>query len=1153
MNSSNDTHGFREVADERAADSSGKKTAAHELSANGWRSALATLVTALMLILGCTGLWIYVAPFSRFAQVQVLVHVAAGLLVLIPYVVYQVRHFLVWRKQKSSVVMVVGYLLMGMTETAGVADVDGFGMGAWFVDLDNDGDLDLYVTNVGPNRFFENQGDGTFIENAAARGIDDPAWSTGVAWGDFDRDGHLDLYVCNYLQYGDTAELRNNQLMRESSGVAVPYALNPNSFDAVPNRLYHNLGDGRFVDIAPEMGVDDTQGRSLGATFCDLNGDGWLDLYVNNDVSTNRCWLNRGHELRPEDKRGTLLPFADFSTISGTADPRGSMGLSVGETGAMNNNWDGLPDLFITHWVAQENALYQSQNSERTQFQDKTRQFGLGEVSLQSVGWGSAFVDLDLDGREDLVVANGSTLESKSDLSKLVTQPLFLFWNAGSRFLDVASHAVAEQKALSTLDAYLARFDSPIGLYLHGYTLMAFEQGRTQQVESIKKYHAAAKAAADHAPFWFTAADTALVYFDRNLPDAAILQPIISESLSELRRLQPSNLWVIRHSLDQMAIHKDGRIFDYWNSVRPILERANYSTQNFLGTQEVHGTFGDYSRYLTEIDQVILAKDWGQIVNQVTDYTRTVNGKSPFVTDFVQLQPNLLDYLVERFSDGVMQRAALAETVENSLLKISFESVELAASIHETMAVDFSLADVDFDGNLDLFLLRESEVQVFLGPMHRLSSDPCLKIQLDSKPCGIATAYLGTVADPGGTGIARRISESAGREPSITQVELPKILLWGETGLAVWELEWSLDAGLSAKPIEQHPSTQLLNIQRCILVDYDHDADLDLVALTSQGIRLLMNRSNNTFIDASQWIELPANVAPIVDAQIVDWNRDVYIDLLVQSSDGQIGLLDNQRHGVFVYRSLPFPLTANHTGFAVAEIDGNASWDLISQKDGKTTVQFTETKAWGKVNCSDGEDSFNRVPLELSGEVFGAWQVGDFDNSGSLDFLLWADHELRFCPTRWQASPLVQGAERIGVDPTVCAIALPNKPTRGEQGDFDADGDLDLVLLVDGQIRFFSNQGGNQNNWLTVVPLGRGDNASRTNHLGIGGLFEVRIGHQYFAETVTRPSVHIGLGKTEQATLARIIWPNGIPQVLLLPKGKQTVEMVCILKGSCPF
>jgi hypothetical protein len=119
------------------------------------------------------------------------------------------------------------------------------------------------------------------------------------------------------------------------------------------------------------------------------------------------------------------------------------MGLSIGELGGMSGKPDGLPDLFITHWVAQENALYQSLRMPggELEYRDKTRQFRLGEISIDTVGWGTALVDLDLDGRTDLVVANGSTLERPDHPAELIAEPLFLFWNTGSRFLNVAPAA----------------------------------------------------------------------------------------------------------------------------------------------------------------------------------------------------------------------------------------------------------------------------------------------------------------------------------------------------------------------------------------------------------------------------------------------------------------------------------------------------------------------------------------------------------------------------------------------------------------------------------------------------------------------------------------------------------------------------------------
>ncbi|MCK6554520.1 CRTAC1 family protein [Candidatus Binatia bacterium] len=327
-----------------------------------------------------------------------------------------------------------------VTDAAGVGDAGSFGMGATFADYDADGDADLYVTNYGPNRLFRNRGDGTFEDVAAAAGVADPLWSTCAAWGDFDRDGHLDLYVCNYVRYDDAGIGPEVTLPRGDTAYSVPFTLNPNSFDPVPNRLYRNRGDGTFEDVAERLGVTSPEGRSLNAVFADLDGDGWLDLYVNNDVSENKLFRNMIGDMGGKD----LAPFADLSTMTGTADPRASMGLSVGEINEMGGGQpDGLPDLFLTHWVAQENAFYQSviTSGGDLEYRDKTRQYALGEVSLDMVGWGSALLDFDLDGWIDIAVANGSTLEHKQDPAQMIAEPIFLFWNDGKQWHDVAPAA----------------------------------------------------------------------------------------------------------------------------------------------------------------------------------------------------------------------------------------------------------------------------------------------------------------------------------------------------------------------------------------------------------------------------------------------------------------------------------------------------------------------------------------------------------------------------------------------------------------------------------------------------------------------------------------------------------------------------------------
>lgn len=314
---------------------------------------------------------------------------------------------------------------------AGVADGEGMSMGATFADYDADGDPDLYVTKAGPNRLYRNHGDGTFDEVAQAAGVADPRWSTGAAWGDYDRDGHLDLYVANYLAY-DEAVLEQAQDLHTE----FPFTLNPNSFPAQPNGLYRNRGDGSFEDATDFAGVADPDGRGLNAVFCDLNQDGWLDIFVANDTSPNRLYLSKGAGS------DGIVSFEDRTAGTGMADTRSGMGVTVADM-AGEGGLDGWPDLFVGNWVAQDNALYRAvvYQDQLVEYHDDARAHGLAEISTAEVSWGTAAVDLDLDGLTDLVVANGSTLQQPEDPLLLKPEKPFLFWNDGRRFFNVAPAA----------------------------------------------------------------------------------------------------------------------------------------------------------------------------------------------------------------------------------------------------------------------------------------------------------------------------------------------------------------------------------------------------------------------------------------------------------------------------------------------------------------------------------------------------------------------------------------------------------------------------------------------------------------------------------------------------------------------------------------
>lgn len=305
---------------------------------------------------------------------------------------------------------------------AGV-DLRAWGMGVAAGDVDNDGWPDLFVTTYGTNVLYLNNGDGTFSEATQAAGLGERrGFWTGAAWGDYDRDGDLDLYVTGYVRY---SEEEGTGEVATQYDVEAPASINPSSFPPERNLLYRNNGDGTFTEVAEPAGVADPEGRGLMATWADFTGDGWPDLYVANDVSDNRLYRNNGD--------GT---FEDISHPARVADYRGAMGLAVGD-------WDADEDLdlFISHWIAQENALYTNLgrpsespagSSRRSiQFMDEADRYGLGQIALDYVGWGTSFFDYNNNGRLDLFVANGSTLQQSDRPERLVPMSDLLFWNRG--------------------------------------------------------------------------------------------------------------------------------------------------------------------------------------------------------------------------------------------------------------------------------------------------------------------------------------------------------------------------------------------------------------------------------------------------------------------------------------------------------------------------------------------------------------------------------------------------------------------------------------------------------------------------------------------------------------------------------------------------
>ena len=311
-----------------------------------------------------------------------------------------------------------GGRLEEVTAEAGLEPTTDYGMGVAVGDYDNDGDPDLYLTYFGPNRLYRNNGDGTFSDVTGRAGVAGGEWSSSAAFFDYDRDGAPDLYVVNYL---DATFERNPPC--EMKGIRA--YCHPRHYAGAADRLYRNLGGGRFRDVSRSSGILNPEGKGLGVVAADFDQDGWVDLYVANDSVRNLLFRNNGD--------GT---FADVTLMSGTgynSQAQAEAGMGVD---AADYDGDLLLDIVVTNYDLETNALYRYQGN--WLFGDERWRAGLARKDRFLLGFGAGFLDFDNDGDRDLLVVNGHVVDNieriQPDLSH--AQPDQLFDNREGRFLE---------------------------------------------------------------------------------------------------------------------------------------------------------------------------------------------------------------------------------------------------------------------------------------------------------------------------------------------------------------------------------------------------------------------------------------------------------------------------------------------------------------------------------------------------------------------------------------------------------------------------------------------------------------------------------------------------------------------------------------------
>ncbi len=313
-----------------------------------------------------------------------------------------------------------------VTERAGLA-IEMYGMGVAVGDYNNDGFPDLLITAVGQNRLFQNNGKGRFVDVTEKAGLGGrSAFSMSALWFDYDRDGLLDLLVCNYVKWSP-----EHDVFCSVDGKRKSYCT-PEAYHGETCWLFRNRGNGTFEDVTARSGIFDTSSKSLGAAMLDYDHDGWPDLLIANDTQPNKLYRNQ--------RNGTFEEVAVRAGVAFSDDGKARAGMGI-DAGDFENS--GAEGIAITNFDNEMIALYRATQAGFTDVAEKT---GVGQASRSSLGFGCAFLDIDLDGWLDLVAVNGHIDETVRRIRGNVgyAQPPHLFLNVGKKgFRDVASQAGA--------------------------------------------------------------------------------------------------------------------------------------------------------------------------------------------------------------------------------------------------------------------------------------------------------------------------------------------------------------------------------------------------------------------------------------------------------------------------------------------------------------------------------------------------------------------------------------------------------------------------------------------------------------------------------------------------------------------------------------
>jgi hypothetical protein len=641
-----------------------------------------------------------------------------------------------------------------------------------------------------------------------------------------------------------------------------------------------------------------------------------------------------------------------------------------------------------------------------------------------------------------------------------------------------------------------------------------------QAIDALKQ---AAELAPMDVSLWFAIYETANETFDESIAAQATV------AVEQAFTLQPENLVLAAQRVRDQAADEDPE----------ILETLDYLERLLLPTREFFETYlqSPVPDYIASIRSAVEAGDWSRVVADVRPFRTIILPTDHFHSDSNRMRRHPLEFIAVEFSPEVMAEIPKeVASIENDV-PVTFAPQGDAVAADDVR--DIELTDVNLDGRVDLCLLRGESFDVHwggegavweAGPSVAIDGDFASFVAIDidgdkeipfdetildiARPVSADTADIDFVlAGPAGVLGLRNDLDPASRECTLISVDIDSVF-------------------------EAAPACGAI-----VAGDFDSDGDIDLLLDTDTDTTMLWNTELWGFeAQPSETYNLPEGFR-WSHADIADIDRDVDMDIVLSGSDGTLGYLEGLRHHTFRWRELS-PAEASAAGpVAIVDIDGNASWDVLSAGANGIALHPSQTTGRGAINW--------REALELSTEVepegFRTW---DYDNDSRTDLLAWTADGVR----------ILRGSEEAFVEGPALGDVAWTDVRDSAVADLDLDGDLDAVVADTGGAHTLVNDGGNANKFIDLLFTsdkadgdGRGVGSHRVNNNAVGSMIEILADGVYQAVIIRGQRTHIGLGNAEKVDIVRATWTNGAPENFLHAKPLQVVAERQTIITSCPY